>query len=97
MAKKDNIEKYITKYRSYRRITTIALFSMIIVSLILIVLVVVYAYKYNLAIEHGAKNTVTALEMVVACQQVGNVTIDQIKQQYFETFVLNKTTWQRDQ
>lgn len=50
-----------------------------------------YRILYNSSIQQGAKNTVTALEMVVACEQVGNVTSEQIKEQYIKTFILNKT------
>ena len=50
-----------------------------------------YNALYQESIKQGAKNVVTALEMVVACQQVGNITQEQITAQYINTFILNKT------
>ena len=52
----------------------------------------IYYKEYSeFVIKEGAKNTVTALEMVVACQQLSNVTGEQIKEQYIKTFILNQT------
>lgn len=50
---------------------------------------------YNLgiksAVKYTAKDIVTSLELIVACQQVGNVTVEQVKEQWIKTFLLNKT------
>jgi hypothetical protein len=53
-----------------------------------------YHIKYDIAIQEGAENVMIALKMVVACQQLSNVTSDQIKEQYINTFILNKTNEQ---
>lgn len=50
-----------------------------------------YKVSRDRAITEGAKNTVTALEMVVACQNLSGVSLDQIKERYIEMFILNKT------
>jgi len=52
---------------------------------------VYYKFYSEWAIQEGAKNTVTALEMVVVCQQLSNVTSEQIKEQYIKTFILNQS------
>lgn len=64
---------------------------------ILVLLVSVLAFTtfmyyslYNISIEQGAENTVTALEMVTACSIIGNVTVEQIQEQYIKTFILER-------
>jgi len=51
-----------------------------------------YKVQKDQAITQGAKNTVTALEMVVACQNISGATIEQIREKYIQMFILNKTT-----
>jgi hypothetical protein len=41
-----------------------------------------YSSLYHYAIEYGADSTITALEMVTACQQLSNVTSEQIERRY---------------
>jgi len=78
---------------------------LILIYIILILLTVIYfaftAFKYELlykeAIKQGAEGIVTALELNVACQSLGNFTIDEVKREWAEIFIidkilLNKTT-----
>jgi Na+-transporting NADH:ubiquinone oxidoreductase subunit NqrC len=65
-----------------------------LIILILIIIAITFAIVagynrslYKEAIKQGAKNTVTALEMVVACQQLSNVTSEQIAEQFKKTFI----------
>jgi len=51
---------------------------------------VYYQMLYHEAIEQGAEDIVIALEMVTACQQLSNVTTDEIEAQYIKTFLLNE-------
>ena len=64
---------------------------LIIFCIILLSTTVLSTYMYKLAIKLGAKNTVTAIEMVVACEIVGNVTHEQVQEQYIKTFILNQS------
>jgi hypothetical protein len=67
---------------------------MILAILIIIMFSIIALFNnilYHEAIKQGAKNTVTALEMVVACQQLSNVTSEQVKEQYIKTFILNNS------
>ena len=48
-----------------------------------------YEMLYDEAIKQGAENTVTALQMVVACQNLSNITSEQIKIRTIEMFILN--------
>ncbi len=50
-----------------------------------------YASLYHKAIQHGAENVVTVLEMVVACQVVGNVSVEETRDKWVEMFLLNRT------
>ena len=67
---------------------SILLIISIIGFLILGIFAIVFQAKYYTAIHVGAKNVVTALEMVVACQQISNVTSEQVKEQYIKTFII---------
>jgi thiosulfate reductase cytochrome b subunit len=51
-----------------------------------------YQYAYHEAIRYGAESTVTAIELVAACQSLGNFTETQLKEQYFRMFILNRTS-----
>lgn len=65
-------------------------FIILILIIIAITFAVLAGYNrslYKTAIKQGAKNTVTALEMVVACQQLSNVTSEQIEEQFIKTFI----------
>jgi len=65
-------------------------FVIIIFSIIMIILLcfsIYYFISFKLAIQKGAESTVTALQMVVACQQLSNITTEQIKEQYIKTFI----------
>jgi hypothetical protein len=62
-----------------------------IILLIMSCLSFYYFVMYHASINAGVKYTVTALEMVVACQQVGNVTPEQTKEQFIKTFILNQS------
>ena len=64
---------------------------LVILLLFFIASTVVFSTLYHGALQLGAKNVVTALEMVVACEQVGNVTSEQVQEQYFKTFIFNRT------
>ena len=48
-----------------------------------------YKIMYDLAIKQGAENVVTALQMVIACQTLSNVSIEDIKRETIEMFILN--------
>lgn len=66
---------------------------------IILILAVILTFIFGLGFLAGNKVTtkvcagkiVTAIEMVVACQQVGNVSNEQIKEQFIKTFILNKS------
>jgi len=45
---------------------------------------------YNTTIEIGAENTLTAVKMVVACQNLSNLSIEEIEMRTIEMFILNK-------
>ena len=45
-----------------------------------------YHLLYDEAIKQGAEGIVTALEMVVACETLANVTPEQVKNQYIDMF-----------
>ena len=47
-------------------------------------------YMFDASIKEGAKNTVTAIEMTVACMSAGNVTQKQITDEYYEMFIKPK-------
>ena len=79
--------------------------NLLILIYIILILTVIYfaftAFKYELlykeAIKQGAEGIVTALELNVACQSLGNFTIDEVKREWAEIFIidkilLNKTT-----
>jgi len=79
--------------------------NLLILIYIILILAVIYfaftAFKYELlykeAIKQGAEGIVTALELNVACQSLGNFTIDEVKREWAEIFIidkilLNKTT-----
>jgi|WetSurMetagenome_2_1015567.scaffolds.fasta_scaffold42505_5 hypothetical protein len=73
------------------RVKTFALLVCVVGIIILSLTSLYFMVLYQQSIKVGAKNTMTALEMVVACADVGNVTMDQIQQRTIEIFVLNKT------
>ena len=52
----------------------------------------IYKILWEQSIDLGVKKVVNALEMVVACEIVGNVTSDQVKEQYIKTFI-----WEREE
>jgi hypothetical protein len=56
-----------------------------------------YQHYYNLAIEKGAEDTMTALQMVVACQNLSNVSIEDIQKRTIEMFILNKKEGLKDE
>ena len=49
-----------------------------------------YEIMYDLAIKQGAEDLVTALQMVVACQSLSNVSIEDIQRETIEMFILNE-------
>ena len=70
---------------------------LLIIYLVLVFSVVFFAgasfyYKilYQEAIKQGAENTVTAIQMVTACTELGNFTQDEIIKKTIDMFVLNK-------
>ena len=52
--------------------------------------IVTFREQYQAAIQAGAKNTVTALEMTVACESAGNVTKEQMMDEYYRLFIRPK-------
>lgn len=62
--------------------------------IVLVIALFVFGFKwlqaealYHEAIKQGSENTLTAIQMVVACQELSNVTTEQIKEQFIKTFV----------
>jgi len=56
-------------------------------------LTVMLGYKtllYDEAMSQGVDNTLTALQMVVACQNLSNVTIEDIQKRTIEMFILKE-------
>jgi len=49
-----------------------------------------YKIMYDLAIKQGAEDLVTALQMVVACQSLSNVSMVDIQRETIEMFILNE-------
>ena len=85
----DNIKD--KRYKKLQRNFNILFAMTIIISCVLGAIAIVNEYKYQEAIHLGAKNTVTAIELVAACQSLGNFTETQLKEQYFRMFILNRT------
>jgi len=48
---------------------------------------VYYQEMYKEAVKHGSEMFVTCLEMNVACQTVGNVTIQEVEAEWMRTFL----------
>lgn len=83
----DNIQRR----PSYKEIQRMFLSSLLFASVFILAFTTFMYYSlYNISLEEGAENTVTALEMVTACKIVGNVTDKQIQEQYIKTFILER-------
>jgi len=50
-----------------------------------------YQLLYKEAIKQGAEGIVLALEMNVACQTLGNITVEQVQDKWIDMFLKNKT------
>ena len=64
--------------------------TLMVVLLLLAVMMFRYKIMYHEAIKQGTENTMIGLQMVVACQNLTNVTMDQIEDRTIEMFILNK-------
>jgi len=51
-----------------------------------------YHVLYDEAIKQCTERVVLALELNVACQTLGNFTIDEVKDKWIDMFLKNKTT-----
>jgi len=50
-----------------------------------------YHILYDEAIKQGAETIVLAMELNVACQTLGNFTIDEVKNKWIDMFLKNET------
>jgi len=55
-------------------------------------LTVRYKALYDEAIKQGAEGIVTALELNVACQSLGNFTTDEVKDKWIDMFLKSRTS-----
>jgi len=78
-------------YKKYSK--RLALLFAILVVVMMVVCVIQtfralnYQILYDEAIKQGAENMVTALEMVVACSQLSNVTMEEIQLKVIEDYI----------
>lgn len=81
--KKELLGKYNTVYKAFWVMLIILLLVMLILGFSLM-------YTENLyqeAVKQGAEGIVLSLEMVVACQELGNVTIEQIQEKVISNYI----------
>ncbi len=85
-----NKQNYKEKFRKMRLLAIILSILLLLTFLVFGSMALGNKILYKEAIKQGAENTVTGLKMVVACQQLSNVTLTQIKKEYIKTFVLGR-------
>lgn len=90
MNMKNKIQILENRYKLWRRgfviIFIISLFGITMIGLS----GTYYKILYEEAIKQGAEDTVTALQMVVACQDLSNLTSDEVLHRTIEMFILEE-------
>ena len=78
---------YKKKYERLSKITLVFYIIAFMGFLLLGFTAIRYQLLYHEAIKQGAEMTVTALELNVACQSLGNFTIDEVKDKWIDMFL----------
>jgi len=84
------IPKYKIASRNFRTFVVIVIIILSCITFLFFLLWQSEMYFHDQAIKQGAKSTVTALEMTVACQSISNVTSEQIFDEYIKIFIKPK-------